>query len=298
MSQLITEFWVYYVAALLIGVGVAWYTVRQGWSRRLQDNEDGWRRRLEAAEEKWRATAERGNVDLEAELAQRDARVMALTTDLEVERGKVTAVQDQLEAGRRSLAQQQEEAGLLQAKLATWDERLAEALEMADRYELELKNAQSELSKAVEERLKLERDMLGRSDAYRNESGRLAEEVRQLRARALAIPQLEQKMRELAAENERLSYREGQLRARVHELESRPPPAPDDLKRIKGVGPSLEQLLHSLGITSYRQIATWGGGDLEEIDMHLGEFRGRVERDDWISQARHLYRAKYGQELQ
>jgi len=62
----------------------------------------------------------------------------------------------------------------------------------------------------------------------------------------------------------------------------------DDLKRIKGVGPKLEVLLHSLGIFHFDQIAGWTMSELAWIDEHLEEFHGRASRDDWIGQARVL----------
>lgn len=60
---------------------------------------------------------------------------------------------------------------------------------------------------------------------------------------------------------------------------------PDDLKRIKGVGPKLEQLLHTLGIYHFDQIAAWGASEVAWMDDNLQGFRGRVTRDDWVAQA-------------
>jgi len=60
----------------------------------------------------------------------------------------------------------------------------------------------------------------------------------------------------------------------------------DDLKRIVGVGPKLEGLLHGLGIWHFDQIAAWTPAQVAWVDSHLGTFRGRITRDDWIAQAR------------
>src|SRR6478736_6707706 len=46
----------------------------------------------------------------------------------------------------------------------------------------------------------------------------------------------------------------------------------DDLKRIKGVGPKLETLLNSLGVTSFSQIAAWDDAEIDRIDARLGAF--------------------------
>lgn len=61
----------------------------------------------------------------------------------------------------------------------------------------------------------------------------------------------------------------------------------DDLKKISGVGPALEAKLHENGVTSYAQIAGWTDADVAEMDEKLS-FGGRIERDDWIAQAKEL----------
>lgn len=71
----------------------------------------------------------------------------------------------------------------------------------------------------------------------------------------------------------------------------------DDLKLIVGVGPVLERMLHRLGITTYRQIARWSERDIDEFDAKLPEFPGRIRRDAWVTQARALYEAKFGETL-
>ena len=63
--------------------------------------------------------------------------------------------------------------------------------------------------------------------------------------------------------------------------------APDDLKRIRGVGPALERTLNGLGVTQFAQIAGWTEADVERVDGQL-RFRGRIVRDDWIGQAKRL----------
>ncbi len=62
----------------------------------------------------------------------------------------------------------------------------------------------------------------------------------------------------------------------------------DDLKMIKGVGPKLEKLLNQLGVYHFDQIAGWSAGDVAWVDENLTGFKGRVSRDDWVTQARAL----------
>lgn len=73
------------------------------------------------------------------------------------------------------------------------------------------------------------------------------------------------------------------------------PGAPDDLKLIVGIGPVLERMLHQLGITSYRQIARWSEHDIDAVDAKLAEFRGRIRRDAWVTQARTLHQSVHGE---
>jgi predicted flap endonuclease-1-like 5' DNA nuclease len=70
---------------------------------------------------------------------------------------------------------------------------------------------------------------------------------------------------------------------------------PDDLTEIVGIGKVFEQMLHELGVFHFRQIAAFGPGDVARINSELKEFRGRIEQDDWIGQAKELHFKKYGQ---
>jgi predicted flap endonuclease-1-like 5' DNA nuclease len=74
------------------------------------------------------------------------------------------------------------------------------------------------------------------------------------------------------------------------------PAVTDDLRSVRGIGPSMERKLHELGIVSYRQLAMLDGAELERVRAELTDFRGRIEREDWVGQARALYRAKYGRD--
>lgn len=62
----------------------------------------------------------------------------------------------------------------------------------------------------------------------------------------------------------------------------------DDLKKISGVGPFIEQKLHRLGIYTYGQIASMTHEQAERINEAIEFFPGRIQRDDWVSQAKRL----------
>ncbi len=65
---------------------------------------------------------------------------------------------------------------------------------------------------------------------------------------------------------------------------------PDDLKKIKGIGPKLEEMLHGLGYYHFDQIAAWGEAEIAWVDSNLEGFNGRATRDDWVGQAKLLAR--------
>lgn len=60
----------------------------------------------------------------------------------------------------------------------------------------------------------------------------------------------------------------------------------DDLKKIEGIGPKLEELCNSYGIYHYDQIAAWGAAEVAWMDGNMPRFKGRVTRDKWVAQAK------------
>ncbi len=68
----------------------------------------------------------------------------------------------------------------------------------------------------------------------------------------------------------------------------------DDLTEIIGIGKVFERTLHDMGIWYFRQIAAFGPAEIARINSELKEFKGRIEHDDWIGQAKELHYKKYG----
>lgn len=66
-----------------------------------------------------------------------------------------------------------------------------------------------------------------------------------------------------------------------------PDGSPDDLKKISGVGPVLEEKLNEMGIYHFRQIAAFTQQDIDNVNAAM-DFPGRIERDEWIAQADEL----------
>jgi predicted flap endonuclease-1-like 5' DNA nuclease len=76
---------------------------------------------------------------------------------------------------------------------------------------------------------------------------------------------------------------------------------PDNLLKLKGVGPRLAKGLYDMGIGHFSTIANWTPEDVSRVNSNLGPFAGRIEKDEWIEQAKFLaagdldgFRARYG----
>jgi len=72
------------------------------------------------------------------------------------------------------------------------------------------------------------------------------------------------------------------------------PKEKDDLKKINGIGPVMEKVLNSLGVTSFKQVANFKKIDIAKVSDALDTFPGRIERDNWVGGAKEQYRKKYG----
>ena len=59
----------------------------------------------------------------------------------------------------------------------------------------------------------------------------------------------------------------------------------DDLKRIKGISPKLEQQLNDLGVFHFWQLADIDANAIAALDKSL-RTRGRIKSDDWAGQAK------------
>ena len=61
----------------------------------------------------------------------------------------------------------------------------------------------------------------------------------------------------------------------------------DDLTRINGIGPTNAGKLIEAGVSSFAQIAAWSSEEEEEFGERFA-FPGRVEREEWVKQAKQL----------
>jgi molybdopterin-containing oxidoreductase family membrane subunit len=64
--------------------------------------------------------------------------------------------------------------------------------------------------------------------------------------------------------------------------------SPDDLKKVKGIGPQMEEKLNQIGIFTFAQVAKMTEREYNLLDTITGSFPGRAQRDDWAGQADRL----------
>ena len=66
----------------------------------------------------------------------------------------------------------------------------------------------------------------------------------------------------------------------------------DDLTKLEGIGPYIEQRLNDIGIFNYDQVSKLTPEDIRKITELIDFFPGRIERDDWVGQA-HSFKIKH-----
>lgn len=65
----------------------------------------------------------------------------------------------------------------------------------------------------------------------------------------------------------------------------------DDLSKITGVGPVMVKKLNDAGVSTFAEIAAWSPEQVADFDEKLN-FKGRIERDDWIAQAKEFMKGE------
>lgn len=66
------------------------------------------------------------------------------------------------------------------------------------------------------------------------------------------------------------------------------PDEKNDLQMISGIGPVIEKRLYAINIFTLRQISRFTPADIKAIDDAIIYFSGRIDRDEWVAQAKEL----------
>jgi predicted flap endonuclease-1-like 5' DNA nuclease len=156
----------------------------------------------------------------------------------------------------------------------------------------ELKVHNKELSQCVtsleDSRKQYEND----AQRYRQRAGQSEEKSETLR---IKLDEVEQNFLDIEKQ-QRKALKDARKATVARKSNGKSPPKKkrDDLQEIVGIGKVFEQTLHELDIVSFRQIANFDISDVARVNAELKEFKGRMEQDDWIGQAKELHFKKYG----
>ncbi len=75
------------------------------------------------------------------------------------------------------------------------------------------------------------------------------------------------------------------------------PSTRDDIRFVYGVGPAIEKILNENGVYFFKQMASWSEEDIDFFDSKLGQFKGRIRREQWVRSAIEEHYKKYGEWL-
>lgn len=208
-----------------------------------------------AAERDWQAKfaeSERRGDDLALAGARQDAELRRLRTEV-----------DELEQDRIAFVHIQKERSELRAEIA----------ENKD----SMQHLMGQVALAEDERRKLK----NRLTASENARQIYSEELERLRASQNSVPIPEFRESKSDTRDETVVV----LSAARSSAHADGPS--DDLKKISGIGPKIEDLLNQLGIFRYEQIADFTPEKISWVNERL-MFKGRIEREGWVEQARIL----------
>jgi predicted flap endonuclease-1-like 5' DNA nuclease len=244
----------------------------------------------------------------DAQFADLSASLQARVGEVERLRGELIRREQTLQERQTILLQYEREVAGLMAQRERHQEELAEVAQVSDNTIEELRRkaflAEEETQRAAETwKEATEAEEKARADAKRVR-GEMDAAVQQRQGLQLQLDTLRADTSELKNDYE---ARLASLSKQLEDIKRRPPVLPawgaprpkeiDDLQLIWGVGPKLEKLLHSLGIWTFRQVASWTKKDIVEIDTRLEVFHGRIDRDGWVASAKSEHMKKYEEKL-
>ena len=208
-----------------------------------------------------------------------------------------------------TLREKDERIDKLTRELDNWQNRLPPLIERyrirnedAERAEAELENARARIRELEEAQANDEdggtriepvndpEELTDGLDASNDATEDSDDELETQFNEAFAEEELELTGTAEDGEDEELSAEDSAVLAEAvaAELETGPGNQRDDLKMIKGVGPAIEKTLNEMGIFSFQQIADMSEYDIDRVARRLKGFHSRIQREDWIGQARLL----------
>ena len=286
------------LAALVAGVLVGWLLRGLRTAREKAALSAGWQHQLDAQQtENDRIAAQNtslmeqvsqfqattGDLRKRAEALAKEARGAAeargeLERALREARANLDSAVRQRDRLRASMAGEAQRAEAFTSQLRSRDERIARLRTELGRWQERVPPLLARYRERDEEARTLERDLAAARD-------RIADLEQRARNGTRIEPVGDAQIGDLDASNDQY---EDTLS--IESVDASPVPGDrrDDLQKIRGIGPAIEKTLHGLGILSLRQIAELTDRDVDRIAGEIRGFRSRLEREDWVGQAREL----------
>lgn len=221
--------------------------------------------------------------------------------DAESLRLKLGAVENDLQKARQGLSelnQLRTEVQNLKSEKDKWeDEANAQARNASDAIQLgeKISRLEHQLKTTTEEKAKIEKGS-GEVLHLKEEQGQLRSKIALLESELLASKQAYEELEEKyeKSQNEKSSF-SGQLKAESLEPTASEPQIgkPDNLKRIEGIGPKLEDLLYENNIYTFQQLADLSVEKIQNILDEAGEQYRIHDPGTWPVQAKLLAEGKF-----
>ena len=209
---------------------------------------------------------------------QKDAELARLRTTVD----SLTKDRDVVKAELAALAKQRETFAVEIQSVARAREKLATELESFLR--------QHEVTKP-QIRAAVDRDDLAsRIEGLARAEAALREELSALQARVDALTPSDSSA--VTARIDELARGQAELQARLVAAEKRlgagGGAGPDDLRRIRGIGPRFEAALIERGHDSFAKIAAWSEETIDDVAKSVGTTPERIRRENWVASAKRL----------
>jgi predicted flap endonuclease-1-like 5' DNA nuclease len=160
--------------------------------------------------------------------------------------------------------------------------KLVEAEKSKDRASEELRDAQKQLEEKNKQYTELDKkynDLLNKEESLKKAAKKGKEASKKLHETEMELEEKEALLKRISERKHMIDY------ARIGTARKEDA---NDLKLISGVGPFIEERLHTLDIYTYEQISKFTKEDEEAVTEAIEFFPGRIERDDWVGQAKKL----------
>lgn len=205
--------------------------------------------------------------ELQAEVARRDKKIELLQLQVTQSGAALSSEWQSLNALKSELAERQQQLTERGKRLS---DKLRGSEESAQQLRLQLRSMKRQEERLQQELAAAKHALAGGRE---NSAALIAQLKEQLEDKETMVALLSVDEEPAVAEDSPLPVEE---------------PSHDDLQRIRGIGPVLHRKLNKIGVTSFRQIATWTDDDVQNVASRIGGSPGRIRKGGWVETAREL----------